>query len=76
MSYRSGISHVAAICHIAVDRPMLHIAALCLIAVDQWHIVAICHIAVDMSNRGKICPYKMKKMFYTNGAPYIYLDRF
>ena len=27
------------------------------------HIIAICHITVDMSNQGKICPYKMKKMF-------------
>ena len=25
------------------------------------HIVAICHVAIDISNRGKICPYTMKK---------------
>ena len=37
------------------------------------HIVAICHIAVDMSNQGKICPKKVKKMFYTNGAPYKFI---
>ena len=34
------------------------------------HIDALCHIAVNMSNRSKICPYKMKKIFWTNGAPY------
>ena len=61
-------SHIAVIYHIAVD--MLRIAAICLRAVDKLHIVAICHIAIDMSNRGKTCPYKMKKFFETNGASY------
>ena len=59
--------YIVAICHIAVD--MLHIVAICYIAVDKLHIVAKCHIAVNMSNRSKICPYKKKKMFSTNGAP-------
>ena len=61
--------HSLTICHIAVD--MLHIVAICDIAVDMLHIVAICHIAVNMSNRSKIGPYKMKKIFLTNGAPYV-----
>ena len=54
--------------HIAVD--MSHIAAIFDISLQYvtyrcnvLHIVAICHIAVEMSNRGKICPYKKKKMF-------------
>ena len=49
--YATGcnISHIAAICHGN--------------AVDMLHSVAKCHIAVDMSNRGKICPHKMKQIF-------------
>ena len=41
------MSHIAAICHIAVD--MSRITAICHITVDMSHIVAICHIAVDKS---------------------------
>ena len=54
---------------------MLHIVAICHIAVDMLHIAAICHIAVNTSNRSKICPYKMKKIFQTNGAPYGYITK-
>ena len=41
---------------------MSHIAAICHMAVDMLQIVAMCHIALDMLNRDKICPYKMKKI--------------
>ena len=47
--------HVVAMFHIS-----LQYVAYCS---NMLHIVAICHIAVDMSDRGKICPYRMKKMF-------------
>ena len=55
--------YIVAICHIAVDMYMLHSLTICHIAVDMLHVVALCHIAVNMSNRSKICPYKMKKIF-------------
>ena len=55
---------------------MSHIVAICHIAADMLHSVAICHIAVGMSNRSKICPYKMKKIFSTNGAHmFLFLQR-
>ena len=39
------MSHIASICHIAVD--MSHIVAICQITAGMSHIAAICHIAVD-----------------------------
>ena len=60
VTYCCNMSHIAAICDIEVRS---HIVALCHIAADKLHIVAICHIAVNMSNRSKICPHKMKKIF-------------
>ena len=55
VTYRCNMSHIVAICHIS-----LQYVTYCS---NMLHIVAKCHIAVDMSNRGKICPYKMKKCF-------------
>ena len=55
VTYRCNMSHIAAICHILLQ----HAIYRC----NMSHIVAKCHIAADMSNQGKICPYKMKKMF-------------
>ena len=48
---------------------MSHIVAIRHIAADMLPIAAICYITVNMSNRGKICPYKKKKVFWKNGAP-------
>ena len=49
---------------------MLQIVAMCLILLqyvtyccNTLHIVAVCHFAVDMSNRSKLCPFGMKKIF-------------
>ena len=75
VTYRCNMSHMAAIRHIWLQYVtyhcnMSHIASICHISLqyvtyrcNMLHIVAIRHIAVDMSNRGKICPYNMKKMF-------------
>ena len=61
VTYRCNMSHIAAICHILPQYVTYRGNIL--------HIVAICHIEVDVSNRGKICPGKKKKMFWTNGPP-------
>ena len=48
---------------------MSHIVAICHIAVDMSRIAAICHIAINMSNWDKICPLKMKKFFLDKRCP-------
>ena len=48
---------------------MSHIVAIRRIAAHMLPITAICYVAVNMSNWGKICSYKMKKVFWKNGTP-------
>ena len=67
VTHRCNMSHIVAICHTSLQ----YVALSC----NMSHIVAMCHMAVDMSNRGKICPYKIKKKCFRQTAPHIYAYR-